>query len=102
MRSTHLVKGNYDDKLQQLAGEVAKRAIDDVRLLQRRGILDGMRVIRKNMGSDLNLGDCDEYKKIHQIYKLINDFKTGIVGFWCRAAGIPIDNKTLIRRVFGA
>ena len=102
MRSTHLTKGDYDEKLQQLAGEVAKRAIDDVRLLQRRGVIDGMKILRRNFGKRFFLGDCEEYKNVHQIQKLIRDFKIGAVGFWCRASGVSIDNKTLIRRVFKA
>jgi hypothetical protein len=97
MISTQLTKGDYDDKLQQLAGEVAIQAIRDLRMLRRRGIISGMKVIPGSEHKMIN--DAWEYKNTLEVKRLLRDFKNGTVGWWCRAAGINIDNKTLLRRM---
>jgi len=99
MRTSHFVKGDYDDRLCQLAGEVAKQAIDDVRMLQRRGVLDGLTIKEDFYKDDISLNDCQEYRNIQQVRKLVKDFKNGVVWFWCRAAGVHIDNRSLLRRM---
>lgn len=97
MRSTHLCRGDYDDRLQQLAGEVALQAIRDLRLLRKRGMVVGMKIVRGHEGVRLN--DCGEYKSVHAIQTLLRDFKNGTVGWWCRASGVMVDNKTLLRKI---
>ncbi len=54
-----LVKGGYDEKLQQLAGEVALRAIMDLRTLRRRGVVKCMKIISRPELA--NLRDMPEY-----------------------------------------
>ena len=97
MRSTHLTKGNYDERLQQLAGEVALQAIRDLRMLRKRGMVKGMKIIKDHQGVPLN--DALEYKNSHEVQKLLRDFKTGVIAWWCRACGVAIDNRTLMRKI---
>ena len=92
-----LVKGGYDEKLQQLAGEVALRAIMDLRTLRRRGVIKCMKIISRPELA--NLRDMPEYKNSHNVQKLLEDFRNDTVGWWCRAAGIRICNRTLLRRM---
>ncbi len=81
--------------MRQLAGEVALRAIEDLRLLRRRGEVKGMKVIPCYTGRDLN--ECPEYNNTIEIRKLLRDFKNGTVTWWCRAGGINIDTPRLLR-----
>ena len=97
MRVGALVKGEYDERLQQLAGEVALRAIMDLRTLRRRGVVKCMKIVASP--ELINLRDMAEYKNVHQVQKLLGDFKNGTVGWWCRAAGVRICNRTLLRRM---
>ena len=97
MRSTHLTKGNYDERLQQLAGEVALQAIRDLKMLRKRGMVSGMKIIKDHQGVPLN--DALEYKNSHEVQKLLRDFKTGVIAWWCRASGVAIDNRTLLRKI---
>ena len=97
MRSTHLTKGDYDERLMQLAGEVALQAIRDLRMLRKRGMVEGMKIVRDHHGVPLN--DALEYKSMHEVQNLIRDFKDGTVAWWCRASGIRIDNRTLLRKL---
>lgn len=97
MRSTHLCRGDYDDRLQQLAGEVAIQAIRDLRLLRKRGMVVGMKIVRDH--ENIHLNDCDDYKSIGAVKLLLRDFKNGTVAWWCRASGICIDNATLLRKM---
>lgn len=97
MRSTHLCRGDYDERLQQLAGEVALQAIRDLRMLRKRGMVKGMKIIKGHQGVPLN--DALEYKNSHEVQKLLRDFKNGTVAWWCRASGISIDNRTLLRKL---
>ena len=97
MRSTQLCRGDYDDRLQQLAGEVALQAIRDLRMLRKRGMVRGMKIIKDHQGVPLN--DALEYKNSHEVQKLLRDFKTGVVSWWCRASGVAIDNRTLLRKL---
>jgi hypothetical protein len=46
--------------LQQLAGEVALQAIRDLRMLRKRGMVKGMKIIKDHQGVPLN--DALEYK----------------------------------------
>jgi len=92
-----LVKGGYDEKLQQLAGEVALRAIMDLRTLRRRGVVKCMKIVTRPELA--NLRDMPEYKNSHNVQKLLEDFRNGTVGWWCRAAGVRICNRTLLRRM---
>jgi len=95
MRSTQLTRGDRDDRMRQLAGEVALRAIEDLRLLRRRGAVTGMKVRPCYTGRDLN--ECPEYNNTIEIRKLLRDFKNGTVTWWCRAGGINIDTPRLLR-----
>ena len=97
MRSTQLCRGDYDDRLQQLAGEVALQAIRDLRMLRKRGMVKGLKIIKDHQGVPLN--DALEYKNSHEVQKLLRDFKNGTVSWWCRASGVKIDNRTLLRKL---
>jgi hypothetical protein len=83
--------------VQQLAGEVALQAIRDLRMLRKRGMVKGMKIIKDHQGVPLN--DALEYKNSHEVQKLLRDFKTGVVSWWCRASGVQIDNRTLLRKL---
>ena len=50
MVSTQLTKWDEDERIRQLAGEIVIRAIQDVRLLQRRGVLDGIKITGETFG----------------------------------------------------
>ena len=93
MVSTQLTKWDEDERIRQLAGEIVIRAIQDVRLLQRRGVLDGIKITGETSG----LRDCSEYTEPEEVEKLVNDFQDGTVLFWCRVAGVEIDQRTLNR-----
>lgn len=95
MVSTQLTKWDEDERIRQLAGEIVIRAIQDIRLLQRRGVLDGVRMTGETSG----LRDCSEYTEPEEVEKLVNDFQDGTVLFWCRVAGVEIDQRTLNRVV---
>ena len=97
MRSTQLCHGNYDERLQQLAGEVALQAIRDLRMLRKRGMVKGLKIVKDH--TDVPLNDALEYKNSHEVQKLLRDFKNGTVAWWCRASGVRIDNRTLLRRM---
>ena len=97
MRSTQLCRGDYDDRVQQLAGEVALQAIRDLRMLRKRGMVKGMNIVKGHQGVPLN--DALEYKNSHEVQKLLRDFKIGVVSWWCRASGVQIDNRTLLRKL---
>jgi hypothetical protein len=45
------------------------------------------------------LNDALEYKNMHEVQNLLKDFKNGTVAWWCRASGIRIDNRTLLRKL---
>ena len=94
MISAQLTKGDENDRIKQLAGEVAIQAIQDIRLLQRRGVLDGMRITKNRIGK---LSDCNCYRHIKEVRSLVRDFKNGTVLFWCKIAGVRIDQATLNR-----
>ena len=93
MVATQLTKWDEDERIRQLAGEIVIRAIQDVRLLQRRGVLDGV----KFTGETSGLRGCSEYTEPQEVEKLVNDFQDGTVLFWCRVAGVEIDQRTLNR-----
>ena len=93
MVSAQLTKWDEDERIRQLAGEIVIRAIQDVRLLQRRGVLEGVKIT----GETSRLKDCCEYKEPEEVEKLVNDFQDGTVLFWCRVAGVEIDQRTLNR-----
>ena len=93
MVAAQLTKWDEDERIRQLAGEIVIRAIQDVRLLQRRGVLDGVRFTGETSG----LRDCSEYTEPEEVEKLVNDFQDGTVLFWCRVAGVEIDQRTLNR-----
>lgn len=98
MHSEALAKGDINERYQQLAGEIATRAILDIHLLNRRKILKGLKVV----GAPRHrLSDCLCYRKIPAIKRLVRDFKDGTVLFWCRLAGAKVDQATLNRRVIG-
>ena len=94
MVSTQLTKWDEDERIRQLAGEIVIRAIQDIRLLQRRGMLDGTRITGYQEGK---LKDCYEYSEPGSIEGLVSDFTDGTVLFWCRVAGVDIDQRTLNR-----
>ena len=94
MVATQLTKWDEDERIQQLAGEIVIRAIQDIRLLQRRGVLDGTRITGYQDGK---LKDCYEYSEPGSVEELVSDFKDGTVLFWCRVAGVDIDQRTLNR-----
>ena len=94
MISAQFTMGGEDDRIKQLAGEVAIRAIQDVRLLQRRGVLDGLRVTKNRIGK---LSDCNSYRDVKEVRSLVRDLKNGTVLFWCKVAGVQIDQATLNR-----
>ena len=85
-----------DKRLQQLAGEVAIRAILDIRLLQRRGILDGLKLPK---GREIPYANKIDYPDRRSVNKLLRDFGNGTVLFWCRASGANIDQGTLNRTI---
>ena len=95
MVSAQLTKWDEDERIRQLAGEIVIRAIQDVRLLQRRGVLDGIKITGETSG----LRDCSESTEPEEVEKLVNDFQDGTVLFWCRVAGVEIDQRTLNRVV---
>ena len=95
MVSAQLTKWDEDERIRQLAGGIVIRAIQDVRLLQRRGVLEGVKIT----GETSRLKDCCEYKEPEEVEKLVNDFQDGTVLFWCRVAGVEIDQRTLHRVV---
>lgn len=88
-----MTKLDEDERIRQLAGEIVIRAIQDVRLLQRRGVLDGVKIT----GETSRLKDCCEYKEPEEVKKLVSDFQDGTVLFWCRVAGVEIDQRALSR-----
>ena len=94
MISAQLTRGDDDDRIKQLAGEIAIRAIQDVKLLQRRGVLDGMRITKNRIGK---LSDCNCYRHSDEVKALVRDIKNGTVLFWCKVAGVRIDQSTLNR-----
>jgi hypothetical protein len=94
MVSTQLTSGDYDARIQQLAGEIVIRAIDDIRMLQRRGILNG---IQPTGARSKNVRDCNCYRRVESVRKLVDDFSNGVILFWCKVAGIDIDQATLNR-----
>ena len=96
MISAQFTRGDHDDRIKQLAGEVAIRAIQDIRLLQRRGVLDGMRLTKNRIGK---LSDCNCYRDVKEVRSLVRDFKNGTVLFWCRMAGVKIGQDTLNRLI---
>ena len=96
MIAAQLTRGDENDRIKQLAGEVAIQAIQDIRLLQRRGVLDGMRVTKNRIGK---LSDCNCYRDIKEVRSLVRDFKNGTVLFWCRLAGVKIGQDTLNRLI---
>ena len=55
MRSTQLCRGDYDDRVQQLAGEVALQAIRDLRMLRKRGMVKGMKIVKDHTGVPLTM-----------------------------------------------
>ena len=94
MVAAQLTKWSEDERIQQLAGEIVIRAIQDIRLLQRRGMLDGTRITGYQ---NCKLKDCYEYSEPGSIEELVSDFKDGTILFWCRVAGVDIDQRTLNR-----
>lgn len=94
MISAQLTRGDQDDRIKQLAGEVAIRAMLDLKLLQRRGVLDGIRITKKKISK---VTGCNTYGDVKEIRKLVRDFKDGTVLFWCKVAGARIDQSTLNR-----
>ena len=98
MRSESLTRGGMDERYQQLAGEVATRAILDIHLLNRRKILRGLKVVGK---PGHRLSDCLCYRKIPAIKRLVRDFKDGTILSWCRIAGAQVDQAALNRHVIG-
>ena len=93
MVAAQLTRWDEDERIRQLAGEIVIRAIQDVRLLQRRGVLEGVKIT----GETSRLKDCCEYKEPEEVEKLVSDFQDGTVLFWCRVAGVEIDQRTLNR-----
>jgi len=98
MVTKELTKGDVNERYKQLAGEIATRAILDIHLLNRRNILRGLKVIG---APKHRLSDCLCYRKVPAIKQLVRDFKNGTVLFWCRVAGLQVDQATLNRRVVG-
>ena len=94
MISAQFTRGDEDDRIKQLAGEVAIRAMQDIKLLQRRGVLDGMRITKNRIGK---LSDCNCYRHSDEVKALVRDIKNGTVLFWCKIAGVRIDQATLNR-----
>lgn len=94
MVSAQLTIGDYDARIQQLAGEIVIRAIEDIRMLQRRGVLNG---ITPTGAKSRNIRDCNCYRRAESVKKLVDDFSNGVILFWCRVAGIEIDQATLNR-----
>jgi hypothetical protein len=98
VRTAQLTHGDIQERYQQLAGEVATRAILDIHLLNRRKILRGLKVIGK---PGQRLTDCLCYRKITAIKRLVADFKDGTILLWCRLAGAQVDQAALNRHVIG-
>jgi hypothetical protein len=94
MISAQFTRGDQDDRIKQLAGEVAIRAMQDIKLLQRRGVLDGLRLTKNQIGK---LSDCNCYRDVKEVRSLVRDVKNGTVLFWCKVAGVRIDQATLNR-----
>jgi len=94
MISAQFTRGDEDDRIKQLAGEVAIRAMQDIKLLQRRGVLDGLRLTKNRIGK---LSDCNCYRDAKEVRSLVRDVKNGTVLFWCKVAGVKIDQATLNR-----
>ena len=83
-----------DTRFRQLAGEVAIRALLDVRLLQRRGIMEG---VRHPKNKEVAYESRINYPDKRSVSKLIKDIKDGTLLFWFRAGGANIDQNTLVR-----
>ncbi len=73
------------------------QAIRDLTMLRRRGMVKGMRIVKDHNCTPLN--DAQEYVNIHAVRQLLRDFKNGTVCWWCRASGVQIDNRTLLRKL---
>jgi hypothetical protein len=84
-----------EERIQMLAGEIAIRAIYDIRLLQRRKVIIGDKLAPKKKRPGLK--DCCCYREEDNIKNLIDDFRNGTVLFWCRMGGVEIDQSTLNR-----
>jgi hypothetical protein len=84
-----------EERIQMLAGEIAIRAIYDLRLLQRRKVLVGEELAPPEKRPRLT--DCCCYREEDNIKNLLDDFKDGTVLFWCRMGGANIDQSTLNR-----
>ena len=85
----------FEERMKMLASEVAIRAIYDLRLLQRRKVLEGDQLTPKETRPRLT--DCCCYREEENIQNLVDDFKNGSVLWWCRMGGAEIDQSTLNR-----
>jgi len=85
----------FEERMKMLSSEIALRAIYDLRLLQRRKVLNGEEITPREARP--RLADCCCYREDENIKNLIDDFKDGTVLFWCRMAGAEIEQSTLNR-----
>jgi len=88
-------KMTFEERMKMLSSEIALRAIYDLRLLQRRKVLNGDQLSPKETRPEMT--DCSCYREDENIKNLIDDFKDGTVLFWCRMGGAEIEQSTLNR-----
>ncbi len=88
-------KMTFEERMKMLSSEIALRAIYDLRLLQRRKVLNGDQLAPRETRPSLR--DCCCYREEENIKNLVDDFKDGTVLFWCRMAGAEIEQSTLNR-----
>ena len=82
-----------EERIKLLAGEIAIRAVFDLKLLKRRKVLIGDKIAPIEQRPKLT--DCQCYREDENIKSLVDDFRNGSVLFWCRMAGANIDQSTL-------
>ena len=96
MQSTKHVKGDIEERYRQLAGEVVIRMIEDVKLLNRREILNGLVPMKMPKRRLIN---GDGYKSKTEVYDLVDAIKGKSMEIWLAISGVGIGHKDLSRRL---
>ena len=85
-------KMNDEEIIKLMATEIAMRAVYDLKLLQRRGVLNGDKLMP---GPYPKMTDCQCYQEPENIQKLVDDFRNGSVLFWCHLSGARVKQSSL-------
>ena len=83
---------NDEEIIKLIATEIAMRAVYDLKLLQRRGVLNGDKLMP---GPYPKMTDCQCYQEPENIQKLVDDFRNGSVLFWCHLSGARVKQSAL-------